>query len=149
MVAVCLAAQVPFDRIRHADSEAQNWLTYSGNYSAHRFSPLNQITPANVGKLRPVWTYQAPNQAEFETSPIVVDGVMYLTEAPMAVAALDARTGRQLWKWQLPIPRDLRTLGFAPVNRGVAILDDTVFAGTLDSHLVALDRALVRYAGTL
>ena len=139
MVAVCLAAQVPFDRIRHADSEAQNWLTYSGNYSAHRFSPLNQITPANVGKLRPVWTYQAPNQAEFETSPIVVDGVMYLTEAPMAVAALDARTGRQLWKWQRPIPRDLRTLGFAPVNRGVAILDDTVFAGTLDSHLVALD----------
>ena len=64
---------------------------------------------------------------------------MYVTEAPMAVTALDARTGRQLWRWQRPMPRDVSTLGFAPVNRGVAILDDTVFAGTLDAHLVALD----------
>jgi alcohol dehydrogenase (cytochrome c) len=139
VLAAFLPAQVPFDRIRHSDSEPQSWLTYSGNYSGHRFSRLNHITPANVGQLKPIWTYQVENHAEFETSPIVADGVMYVTEAPMAVAAIDARTGRQLWKWQRPIPRDLRTLGFAPVNRGVAILDDTVFAGTLDSHLVALD----------
>ena len=74
MLAASLEAQVPFDRIRHADSEPQSWLTYSGNYSGHRFSRLNQITAANVGQLKPVWAYQVGNQAEFETSPIVADG---------------------------------------------------------------------------
>src|SRR5579864_2370025 len=127
-LAAALCGQVSYERLTKSDSEPQNWLTYSGNYSAHRFSRLDQIAAANVAHLRPLWMYQVKNREEFETSPIVVDGVMYVTEAPMAVAALDARTGRPLWNWQRPIPRDLKTLGFGPNNRGVAILGDTVFA---------------------
>src|SRR6185295_1268509 len=126
-------------RIRNAEREPESWLTYSGNYAAHRFSRLNQITAANVATLKPLWIYQVGNREEFETSPIVADGIMYITETPMAVSALDVRTGRRLWNWQRPIPRDLKTLGFGPNNRGIAILDDTVFVGTLDSHLTALD----------
>ncbi len=138
-IAFSSAAQVPYGRIRNAERESESWLTYSGNYAAHRFSRLNQITAANVATLKPLWIYQVGNREEFETSPIVADGIMYITETPMAVSALDVRTGRRLWNWQRPIPRDLKTLGFGPNNRGIAILDDTVFVGTLDSHLTALD----------
>jgi alcohol dehydrogenase (cytochrome c) len=137
--AICAMAQVPYQRILNANFEPANWLTYSGNYEAHRFSPLNQITPANVAQLKPLWLYQVGSRGELEVSPIVVDGIMYLTEPPIGVTALDVRTGRPLWTWQRPAPKDLRTIGYGRVNRGVAVLDDTVFIGTLDCHLVALD----------
>ncbi len=133
------SAQVPYQRIIKAETEPGHWLTYSGNYQAHRFSPLKQITPENVSKLKVAWVYQISGRGRFETSPLVVDGVMYVTEPPTKVTALDIRTGRPLWTWQRPMPRDLRTLGFGPTNRGVAILDDTVYVGTLDCFLVALD----------
>jgi alcohol dehydrogenase (cytochrome c) len=132
-------AQVPYQRIVNAESEPGHWLTYSGNYQAHRFSPLKQITPENVARLKPVWVYQINGRGRFETSPIVVDGVMYVTEPPTKVTALDLRTGRPLWSWQRAESRLARTLGFGPTNRGVAILDDTVYVGTLDCYLVALD----------
>ena len=96
-------AQVPYKRILDAQTEPGNWLTYSGNYKAHRFSPLEQITPQNVARLKPVWVYQIDGRGRFETSPIVVDGIMYVTEPPTRVAALDVRTGRQLWSWQRPM----------------------------------------------
>src|SRR5262249_47194836 len=133
------SAQVPYKRILNSTDEPGNWLTYSGNYSAHRFSQLNQITPANVSRLKPLWVYQIGARTRFETSPLVVDGVMYITEPPTKVTALDLRTGRPLWSWQRSLPAVLRTLGFGPTNRGVAILDDTLYVGTLDCHLVALD----------
>jgi alcohol dehydrogenase (cytochrome c) len=133
------AAQVPYQRIVRAESEPGHWLTYSGTYRAHRFSPLAQITPENVSRLKPAWVYQIAGRGRFETSPIVVDGVMYVTEPPTKVTALDLRTGRPLWTWQRPAARLARTLGFGPTNRGVAILDDTVYVGTLDCYLVALD----------
>ena len=120
-------------------SNPGNWTTYSGNYAAHRFSPLTQITAANVQNLHPIWIYQLDERGEFEVSPIVVDGTMYITEPPGTVSALDARTGRRLWSYRRELPKDLRTLGFGRVNRGVAVLGDTVYAGTLDAHLVALD----------
>ncbi|HLJ47053.1 MAG TPA: PQQ-dependent dehydrogenase, methanol/ethanol family [Bryobacteraceae bacterium] len=138
VMAVSAAAQVPFQRIVNAGAEPGNWLTYSGNLEAHRFSPLTQITPASVAGLKPLWIYQA-NDSGFETSPVVVDGIMYITLPSMGVSALDARTGRTLWHWERPLPRDLKTLGFGRVNRGVAVLDDMVYVGTLDAHLVALD----------
>jgi alcohol dehydrogenase (cytochrome c) len=122
-----------------AHTEPGNWLTYSGNYQAHRFSPLNQITTENVARLRPVWVYQIDGRGRFETSPIVVDGIMYVTEPPTRVAALDVRTGRTLWSWQRPIRPAVKTLGFGPTNRGIAILDNTVYVGTLDCYLFALD----------
>ena len=82
-------AQVPYKRIVNAASEPGNWLTYSGNYQAHRFSPLTEITPQNVGRLKPAWVYQIGARTRFETSPMVVDGIMYVTEPPTKVTALD------------------------------------------------------------
>jgi alcohol dehydrogenase (cytochrome c) len=132
-------AQVPYERLVRAESESGNWLTYSGSYRSQRFSSLKQITPENVAKLRPMWVYQNREPGLIETTPLVVDAVMYLTEPPSAVTALDVRSGSRLWRWSRPMPRDVRTLGFPAVNRGVALLDETVFVGTLDAHLVALD----------
>ncbi|MBI3684727.1 MAG: PQQ-dependent dehydrogenase, methanol/ethanol family [Acidobacteria bacterium] len=137
MLACGLGAQVPFERLVNAHREPWNWLTYSGNYQGHRYSLLKQITPDNVARLHPVWMVQFEN-SRTEVSPLVVDGVMYIT-APNMAAALDARTGRRLWSWSRPVPRDLETIGFGRVNRGAAILDDRIFVGTLDSYLVALD----------
>ena len=131
-------AQVPYERIRRAEAEPGNWLTYSGNFQSHRFSALRQINAANVGRLKPAWVYQIGERHNFETTPLVVDGVMYLTEHPSHVTALDTRTGRPLWKHRRTIPEDARVC-CGQVNRGVAILDDQVFVGTVDSHLVALD----------
>lgn len=134
-----LRAQVPYDRIVAADKEPGSWLTYSGNYAAHRFSMLRGLTPANVGGLKPVWIYQVKEPGLIETTPLVADGVMYVTEPPSTVTALDLRSGRPLWSWSRPLPRTLRTIGFPRVNRGVALLAESVTVGTLDAHLVALD----------
>lgn len=132
-------AQVPYARLIEAGGEPANWLTYSGTYRSHRFSPLDEISRDNVADLRVIWVYQVDEPGLVETTPLVVDGVMYLTEPPSTVTALDAKTGRRLWSWSPKMPEDVRHLGFPAVNRGVAILDSTVFVGTLDAHLVALD----------
>lgn len=143
IVLLLLFAQVAFgqvssERILRAESEPGNWLTYSGNYQSHRYSSLNQINITNVARLHPVWVYQSRDPGKFETSPIVVDGVLYITERPNVVTALDGRTGRPLWSYQRALPPDIRACCGAP-NRGLAILGDTLFLGTLDAHLVALD----------
>lgn len=137
LAALTAFAQVPYERIENAGKEPGNWLTYSGNYSGHRFSPLAQITPSNVAGLRVKWAHQFES-GRAETSPIVVDGVMYIT-APNAASALDARTGRELWTWRRPLPKDYQSIGFGHVNRGPAILDGRLFVATLDCYLVALD----------
>src|SRR5215813_9072690 len=142
-------AQVSYDRLVKSDSEPRNWLTYSGNYAGHRFSALSRLTASNVGGLRAAWVYQIDGRGRFETTPVVVDGVMYVTEPPTRVTALDARTGRPLWSWQRSLPEKLVMLGFGPTNRGVAVLDNSVFVGTLDCHLVALDAKSGPYDGTL
>src|ERR1043166_755004 len=138
-LAAMASAQVSFDRIRKAASEPGSWLTYSGNFEAHRFSPLTHLTPANAAGLKTKWVYQTKNAGRFEATPLVFDGVMYITEPPTIVTALDLRTGRPLWSWERTLPKDLQTLGFGRVNRGVAALGDSVYVGTLDAHLVALD----------
>jgi len=132
-------AQVPYQRIADADTEPGNWLTYSGNFQAHRFSRLDQITPENAARLKVAWVYQIPDRGTFETSPIVADGVMYVTEPPTRVTALDLRTGRKLWSWQRQQARTAKMIGFGATNRGVAILDNTVYVGTIDCYIVALD----------
>ena len=138
LAAAALAAQeVPFTRLVDAAKEPRNWLTYSGNYAGHRHSPLTQITPLNAAQLKVKWAYQFP-LGRTEVSPIVVDGVMYVT-APNFAAALDAATGREYWRWESAPPKDLQTIGFGRVNRGAAVLDGMVYVGTLDARLVALD----------
>jgi alcohol dehydrogenase (cytochrome c) len=134
------SAQVPFERIVNSDAEPGSWLTYSGNYAGHRFSALDEIDRENVGALRVAWVYQFTEGGRVETSPIVADGVMYFTEPPATVTALDIRSGRKLWSHTRTMPEKLTLIGFGPVNRGVALLDDTVYAGTLDCFLMALDR---------
>src|SRR5712671_6338018 len=131
-------AQVTFERIRHAEREPGNWLTYSGDHSAHRFSALDQITPQNGKNLRPLWVHQLDALDKAETTPLVVDGVMYATESPSNVIALDTRTGRPMWSFLRAVPKDVR-LCCGQVNRGVALLGDSVFVGTVDAHLIALD----------
>jgi len=135
---VPLTAQVSYDRLRQSDSEPANWLTYSGNYSAQRYSGLSQITAANVRHLRPTWVYQMQTTERVETSPLVVNGIMYVSEPGGSVTALDTQTGRPLWKYTRNLLKGARGC-CGQVNRGVAILNDMVYVGTFDSHLVALD----------
>jgi len=86
-------AQVIADRLLEAEREPNNWLTYSGTYMSQRHSRLAQITKANVNRLELKWVFQAQSLQSFEATPLVVDGVMYLTQPPNDVVALDARTG--------------------------------------------------------
>ena len=132
-------AQVPYERLRNADQEAGSWLTYSGAYHGQRFSKLDQISTENVADLRPVWVYQVEGSGEIETTPLVADGVMYVTELEARVTALDVRTGRPLWTYQHAMPEGVLNIGFGRTNRGGALLDETFYFGTLDAHLFALD----------
>jgi alcohol dehydrogenase (cytochrome c) len=142
LAAATLAAQVSapvsFDRLLHAEREPQNWLTYSGTLSAQRYSLLDQITPANAKNLELKWVFQVRSLEKFETTPLVVDGIMYMTEAPNHVYALDAKTGRVFWDYEHHPSRDARVC-CGQVNRGVAILGDTLYMGTIDGRLIALD----------
>ena len=131
-------AQVSFDRILNANKEPQNWLTYSGNLSGQRYSELAQITPTNVGNLEMKWAFQARSTEKFETTPLVVDGKMYITQAPNDVIALDAATGRTFWVFSYTPSTDARPC-CGRVNRGVAILGNTLFMATIDSRLIAID----------
>lgn len=133
-----LWGQVTHQRLLNAEKEPGNWLTYSGNFAGHRYSPLQQINDQNASKLTPAWVYQSNSLQKFETTPLVVDGVMYISEAPSHVTALDTRTGRALWRYRRTLPDDVRVC-CGQVNRGVAILGDLVYVGTVDAHLVALD----------
>ncbi len=135
ILAASTYAQVSYERILKPESE--NWLTYSGNYAGHRFSPLKQINDTNVAALKPLWSYQVTSMHKFEATPLVVDGIMYVSEPPSNVTALDTRTGRPLWKYRRTLPDDVRVC-CGQVNRGVAILGDLVYVGTIDAHLVAL-----------
>ena len=130
--------QASYDKIRRAESEPGDWLTYSGNYRSYRYSPLKQIDTSNVARLKPAWVYQVREPGKVQTSPIVVGGNLYITEKSHIVTALDGRTGRPLWSYRRTTPADARGC-CGPVNRGLAILDDTLFLGTFDSHLVAID----------
>ena len=132
------SAQVPFERLRGAAEEPQNWLTYSGGYFSQRFSELDEIAPDNVGDLELQWVYQTPVMGPWQATPVVVDGVMYLTQRPNDIVALDARTGRVYWIYRHPTsPDHLACCGAN--NRGVAVLGDRVFMATLDAHVVAID----------
>jgi alcohol dehydrogenase (cytochrome c) len=131
-------AQVPYERIRKAASEPQSWLTYSGAYHSQRYSTLDQINRSNVANLRVAWIYQVRAHHKLEASPLIFDGVMYISEPPSDVTALDLRTGRPIWSYRRSIPAGVAVC-CGMVNRGVAVLDDQLFVGTVDAHLVALD----------
>ena len=138
LLAASSSAQVTYDRLLKAESEPQNWLTYSGSYNGWRYSKLDQINRNNVKDLKLAWVYQMTVTHRVETTPLVVDGVMYISEPPSNVVALDAATGRPFWRYKRSLPTKINVC-CGQVNRGVAVLGDRVFVGTVDAHLVALN----------
>jgi len=133
-----LEAQVTFDRLLNAAKEPQNWLTYSGSTMSQRYSTLSQITPGNVKNLELQWIYQSHSLEKYEATSLVVDGVLYTVQAPNDIVAIDAVTGRVFWTYSYAPDKDARPC-CGRVNRGLAILGDTLFMGTIDAHLIAVD----------
>ena len=124
-------------------SDPSRWLTYSGDYSGKRHSPLTQINTENVASLRPVWTFQTGTTTRgrgFETTPLIDDGVLYVTGSNNYAWAIDAKTGRRFWQYRRNLPDDLTYGASAPVNRGFGMLGNSLFMVTLDAHLLAFDR---------
>src|ERR1700723_919693 len=138
LAAASLPAQVSFDGLVHASNTPQDWLTYSGSYLSQRYSALDQITPGNVQNLEQKWIFQARSLEKFEATPLVVDGVMYTVQAPNDIVALDAATGRIFWVYNYTPSKEARTC-CGRVNRGLAILGGTLFMGTIDARLIAVD----------
>ena len=118
--------------------DGSRWITFGGSYTNQRHSPLTQITPANVKGLVPQWTFQTGTLGNFETTPLLRDNILYVTGPQNVAWALDARTGRQIWRYRRELPSDL-TACCGLVNRGFAMLGDKLFMVTLDAHLLALD----------
>lgn len=131
---------VPYQEIASVSAAGADWLTYAGAYSSIRHSTLSEISPQNVAQLALRWVHQVPGDpGEIQASPVVRDGIMYLTAPANVVLALDAGTGRELWRYYRPPPDNLRAGEFGVrANRGVAVLDNRVFVATGDARLVAL-----------
>lgn len=136
--AAALSAQTTFEQLRDAPQAGGNWLTYSGSYNGWRYSSLDQISTTNASRLKIKWVYQMPTTLKVETTPLVVNGVMYFSEPPSNVVAVDAATGRQFWRYARVLPERINVC-CGQVNRGVAVLGDRVYVGTVDAHLVSLD----------
>ncbi len=129
---------VTWERLVNAADEPENWLMYSATLDSQRHSRLDQVNTGNVAELELKWAYQIPEIDRAETTPVVVDGIMFITEAPSNLVAVDAVTGRQYWRYDHELPDDLR-ICCGRNNRGVAILGETLYMSTLDAHLVAID----------
>jgi PQQ-dependent dehydrogenase (methanol/ethanol family) len=134
-VTVTSVTQAMLDK---AGTDTANFLHTNGNYGQTRFYGGRQINTGNVGKLKVAWIFQTDVRESMETSPIVVDGVMFITTSFSHVYALDAKTGEQLWHYKHPLG-PITTYCCGPNNRGVAVFEDKVYLATLDAKLVALD----------
>jgi alcohol dehydrogenase (cytochrome c) len=136
------APEVTYHDLLDGLKDPTRWLTYSGDYSGQRHSPLKQITPENARRLAAQWTFQTETTARgrgFEATPLILDGVLYVTGPNNYAWALDARTGKMFWRYRRDLPADLTYGASAPVNRGFGVLGDKLFMVTLDAHLLALD----------
>ena len=155
LAATCVHAQtISEDAIRTAvgaidtqaiidnDKHDRNWLNYGLNYGETRYSQLNSVTDANVGELGLAWSYNLDSDRGVQSTPIVVDGVMYVTASWSIVHALDAITGESLWVYDPEVPADFGKKGCCDVvNRGVAVYDGKVYVGAYDGWLHAIDAA--------
>lgn len=128
------------DRLLNADQETANWLLHGRTYSEQRFSPLHSINASTAEQLGLAWWYEMKTDRGVEATPLVVDGVMFVTGAWSIVYALDARTGKELWYFDPKVPKKRGQLVCCDVvNRGVAVLNGKVYFGTIDGRLIALD----------
>lgn len=133
-------ATIDAQRLEQAEQEPHNWLTHGRTYAEQRFTPLNQINAQTVKQLGLAWSVDSGSLRAMQTTPLVVDGVMYATAPWNVVMALDAKTGELLWKYDPKVPRStMKKICCGPVNRGVALWQGQVFFGTLDGRLEALD----------
>jgi alcohol dehydrogenase (cytochrome c) len=123
--------------------DGSRWLTFGGDYANQRHSPLTQITPQNVDRLVPQWTFQTNSLERFETTPLLRDNVLYVTGPANTAWAIDARSGRTFWEYRRELPDNL-TACCGLVNRGFAMLGDKLYMTTLDAHVLALDSATGR-----
>jgi alcohol dehydrogenase (cytochrome c) len=134
-----VAIQVSSERQQSAGTNTDEWLTYSGSYDGWRHTSLTEITSANVARLRIRWIKQFDiNDPLIEATPLVIDGVIFIPPDAGHVLALDARTGDVIWEYKRPIPADL-SLANGPVNRGLAVYGSTLFLGSVDGYLVAIN----------
>ena len=142
LTVTALTAQTPFDRLVNAERDPANWLTYSGTLDGQRYSRLTQITPANAKDLELKWVLQTRAPAEpnskYEATSLVSNGVLYTVQPPNVVVALDAANGKIFWTYPYN-PAPSARLCCGRINRGLAILGNTLFMGTIDGNLIALD----------
>jgi glucose dehydrogenase len=142
LAATCCSAAHAFDvdedRLKAAAGEPANWITHGRDLAATRFSPLQDITADNVKRLRPAFIYQTGTAATFQTTPLVADGIMYLSAPFSHVMAVDAATGREIWRYEHK--SRAKKLCCGPANRGVALGYGKVYVATVDARLVALDQ---------
>ncbi len=125
--------------LRDPFADSSRWLHYAGDYRGARHSPIESLNPESVGRLQVAWSFPTGTQQQFEVSPVVYAGVMYVASSYNRLFALDARTGELLWRYDHPQPPELRAC-CGPVSRGVAIVGDSVLMATLDARLLAFDR---------
>jgi alcohol dehydrogenase (cytochrome c) len=131
--------KVTSEQIEAYENRPGEWLTYSGSLSGWRYSPLAEITPANISNLRVRWIRRFRSEdVKYESTPLVVGGVIFVTVPPAKVIAIDAKTGAEIWQYTRTLPDNLPVC-CGRVNRGLAILGDTLFFGSFDGYLVAID----------
>jgi quinohemoprotein ethanol dehydrogenase len=135
-------AAVDDARLLAAADDGANWMSYGRTYDEQRFSPLTDVNDSNVNQLGLEWSFDLDTARGQEATPIVVDGVMYISTAWSMVKAFDAATGKLLWAYDPEVPRELLVnVCCDAVNRGVAVYNGKVYVGTIAGHLVALDAA--------
>ena len=138
LLAAQAGAQVTYERILRADEEPGNWLTYNRSYDSRHHSPLDEINRDNAAGIELKWVFQAESLEKFEATPLAVDGVIYTVQMPNDVVALDAGTGRKFWQYTHALAEKVNVC-CGRINRGLAILGETLYMGTIDGKLVALD----------
>jgi alcohol dehydrogenase (cytochrome c) len=131
--------EITAERLNQAEKEAGNWLTYGGTYRAWRYNPLNQVNASNVHRLRAAWAFQLGElDGGLQATPLVADGVLYIVGPEDRVFALDAATGKTIWSYFYKYPKGQR-YGYGNWSRGLALGHGSVFLGSLDNFVVALD----------
>lgn len=139
---LAMAQPVTTSDLENAASDSSSWLSYGRDYYGQRFVRLSEITPANVGRLRPAWVFATGGDNRgLQATPLIHKGVLYLSADQSRVFALDARTGRKKWSYDPKIGKDVeRVYCCGSINRGVALWGELVFVGTMDARLVAIGR---------
>ena len=129
-----------YEQLVRAGDDPANWISYHGQYNAQRYSRLAQIDRSNVDRLELAWVRQLPVLGQVQTTPLVVDGIMYLTTPENEVYAVDAATGNVFWTYRHDLD-DTLALCCSKQSRGVGMLGERLYLTTMDAHLIALDAA--------